>query len=253
MIPKEKDLRIENPKAVKGVSMALMDKKKIYLHDPFGLLGNHMSKSNLSACKIRPSACGHHWIFNMSSQNPGMELNQNTPGVFIDDILVDLPSQMLILRPRSLVTEIGCNRNTNKEEIKPFLHDVLNQFSLASASLSDLLTPWERIEQRIESAARADFVIVLYNPKSKRRDWQLESAQKIILKHRPGSTPVGIVTRAMREGQDVRIVRLENLHTTPVDMQTAVFVGSSASIEYLDFMITPRGYASKYSIDEQEW
>lgn len=95
-------------------------------------------------------------------------------------------------------------------------------------------------------------MIVLYNPKSKRRDWQIESTQKIILKHRPGSTPVGIVTRALREGQDIRIVRLENLHTAPVDMQTAVFVGSSASIEYLDFMITPRGYASKYAIDEQD-
>jgi precorrin-3B C17-methyltransferase len=127
----------------------------------------------------------------------------------------------------------------------PLTHD------FAAISLSDLLTPWERIEQRIALAAQADFVIVLYNPKSKKRDWQLASAQKIILKHRSGSTPVGIVTRAMREGQDVRIVTLKNLHTAPVDMQTAVFIGSSASIEYLDFMITPRGYASKYSIDEQ--
>jgi precorrin-3B C17-methyltransferase len=128
----------------------------------------------------------------------------------------------------------------------PLTHD------FAAISLSDLLTPWERIEQRIELAAQADFVIVLYNPKSKRRDWQLESAQKIILKYRPGNTPVGIVTRAMREGQDVRIVRLEDLHSAPVNMQTIVFVGSSASIEYLDFMITPRGYASKYSMDDQD-
>jgi hypothetical protein len=97
-----------------------------------GRPGNHMPKSNLSACKIRPSACGHHRIFDMSSRNPGMELNQNTPSVFIDDILVDLPSQMLILRPGSLVAGIECNRNTNKEEIKSFLHDVLNRFSRTS-------------------------------------------------------------------------------------------------------------------------
>jgi len=125
----------------------------------------------------------------------------------------------------------------------PLTHD------FAVISLSDLLTPWEVIEQRIQAAAQADFVIVIYNPKSKKRNWQLEAAQKIMLKHRGAKTPVGIVTSAMREKQNVRIVPLEELHQAPVNMQTIVFVGNSSSAAYLDFMITPRGYTKKYAID----
>jgi len=124
----------------------------------------------------------------------------------------------------------------------PLTHD------FAVVSLSDLLTPWELIEKRLEAAARADFVIVIYNPKSKKRHWQLEKAQEIILQHRDKNTPVGIVSRAMREQQNIEIVTLDSLHTADVDMQTTVFIGSSASNEYMDFMYTPRGYAKKYSI-----
>ncbi len=93
-------------------------------------------------------------------------------------------------------------------------------------------------------------MIVFYNPKSKKRDWQLERAQKIILQYRDGKTPVGVVTSAMRKQQDVRIVSLEELHQAPVNMQTTVFVGSSASFAYLDYMVTPRGYTQKYSIND---
>ena len=124
----------------------------------------------------------------------------------------------------------------------PLTHD------FAAISLSDLLTPWEIIEQRLEAAAGADFVIVLYNPKSKKRTWQLERAQQILLKYRDGQTPVGIVVSAMRDKQQLGIVALEDLHREYVDMQTTVFIGSSASSRYLDFMITPRGYAGKYDI-----
>jgi len=125
----------------------------------------------------------------------------------------------------------------------PLTHD------FAVISLSDLLTPWEVIEKRIQAAVQADFVIVIYNPKSKKRNWQLEAAQKIMLKHRDAKTPVGIVTSAMREKQNVRIIPLEELHQAPVNMQTIVFVGNSSSAAYLDFMITPRGYTKKYAID----
>lgn len=118
----------------------------------------------------------------------------------------------------------------------PLTHD------FAAVSLSDLLTPWPLIEQRLEAAAKADFVVVLYNPKSKKRTWQLESAQKILLKYRNRSTPVGIVTGAMRENQKIRIVPLAELHREAVDMQTTVFVGNSTTSRYLDFMVTPRGY-----------
>ena len=125
----------------------------------------------------------------------------------------------------------------------PLTHD------FAVISLSDLLTPWELIEKRIEAAARADFVVVLYNPKSKKRTWQLKKAQQILLKYRDRNTPTGIVTSAMRKNQDIQIVPLEKLNEAEVNMQTTVFVGNSTSSRYMDFMITPRGYAGKYKIE----
>ncbi len=118
----------------------------------------------------------------------------------------------------------------------PLSHD------FAAISLSDLLTPWTLIEKRIEAAASADFVIVLYNPKSKRRSRQLETAQKIILKYRDKKTPVGIVVSAMRKDEMVTIIPLEDLHKADVNMQTIIFIGNSTSFTYLDFMVTPRGY-----------
>lgn len=126
----------------------------------------------------------------------------------------------------------------------PLTHD------FATISLSDLLTPWDIIEQRLRAAAAADFAIVLYNPKSKRRRRQLERAQKIILQYRDERTPVGIVTGAMRKEQRVDIVPLADLLQVPVSMQTTVFIGSSASFEYLDYMVTPRGYSDKYVLDK---
>lgn len=124
----------------------------------------------------------------------------------------------------------------------PLTHD------FACVSLSDLLTPWELIEKRLNAVAEADFVMVIFNPKSKKRNWQLGKAQEIALKHRSGETPVGIVKNAMRDGQDVTVVPLKNLHEADVDMLTTVFIGNSASEGYLDFMFTPRGYGKKYDL-----
>jgi precorrin-3B C17-methyltransferase len=124
----------------------------------------------------------------------------------------------------------------------PLTHD------FAAISLSDLLTPWERIESRLDAAAKSDFVMVLYNPKSKKRKGHLEKAQQIVLRYRDGDTPVGIVVSAMRRDQDVRIIALKDLHLAAVNMQTTVFIGSSASAQYLDFMVTHRGYREKYNV-----
>ncbi|MCP3899994.1 MAG: precorrin-3B C(17)-methyltransferase, partial [Desulfobacteraceae bacterium] len=113
-------------------------------------------------------------------------------------------------------------------------------------SLSDLLTPWEKIEKRLDLAAQADFAIVIYNPKSKKRDWQLSKAKELILKHRSNDTPVGIVTGAMRKNQKIVITRLDKIDKEDVGMQSILFIGSTASVQYLDFMFTPRGYGQKY-------
>ncbi len=124
----------------------------------------------------------------------------------------------------------------------PLMHD------FAVISLSDLLTPWELIVQRLRLAAQADLVLVLYNPKSKRRDWQLGEVQNLLVTLREPDTPVGIVQRAMREGQDVVITSLNHLLEHPVDMQTLVIVGNSQTIVYGSYMITPRGYQDKYRL-----
>ncbi len=124
----------------------------------------------------------------------------------------------------------------------PLTHD------FAVISLSDLLTPWEIIEKRIEGAAMADFVIVVFNPKSKKRNWQLDKAKEIIIKYRSGKTPVGIVKSAMREDESVNILTLEGLDKADVDMLTTVVIGNSNTTEYSDFIITPRGYSDKYDI-----
>lgn len=124
----------------------------------------------------------------------------------------------------------------------PLTHD------FAAISLSDLLTPWEKIEKRITAAAAADFVIAIYNPKSIKRNWQLTKAKELILKHRSENTPVGVVTSAMREQQKLSITSLEKMDEAIVDMQTILFVGNESSVSYFDFMYTPRGYSAKYDI-----
>ncbi len=124
----------------------------------------------------------------------------------------------------------------------PLMHD------FASISLSDLLTPWELIEKRLHGAAAADFVIVLYNPRSRRRQDRLEKACRIIGRYRDGSTPAGIVTAAGRPHQKVMLTTLARLPAAQVDMQTTVFIGNSQSWSWNNLLVTPRGYAAKYNL-----
>lgn len=124
----------------------------------------------------------------------------------------------------------------------PLMHD------FASVSLSDLLTPWETIEKRLRLAAEADFVIAIYNPRSKKRSDHLQKALDIIGTHRAPTTPVGIVGRAYREGESVRVVELGGVDVESVDMQTVLLIGNSATRKVGERMLTPRGYHRKYDI-----
>jgi precorrin-3B C17-methyltransferase len=125
----------------------------------------------------------------------------------------------------------------------PLMHD----FSVIS--LSDLLTPWEVIRSRVRASASADYVLVIYNPRSKARDWQLGEVREIVLEHRRPDTPVGIVRNAMRENQDVRLTTLKGLNDAPVDMLSIVIIGNSQTRMAGTKMITPRGYSEKYGRD----
>lgn len=118
----------------------------------------------------------------------------------------------------------------------PLMHD------FAVISLSDLLTPWEKIERRLDAAAAADFVICLYNPSSRKRADYLERACEIVLKHKKGDTICGIVRNIGREGESCEILSLEQLREKKVDMFTTVFIGNSATMELNGRMVTPRGY-----------
>ena len=112
----------------------------------------------------------------------------------------------------------------------------------ATISLSDLLVPWELIEKRLVAAASSDMVIVLYNPKSKDRQWQLSKAQEIILRYRSAVTPVGIVADAGRDDERVVITTLGRLGEEDISMRSIVIIGNSTTFRYQDWLITPRGY-----------
>lgn len=118
-----------------------------------------------------------------------------------------------------------------------------------TVSLSDLLTPWETIEKRIHSAGTGDFVISFYNPVSKKRDWQLNSARDILLQYRPAETPVLLGRQLTREDESIRIIRLDELDAKDVDMFTMVSVGNSESKHIVngskEWVYTPRGYSKK--------
>jgi cobalt-precorrin 5A hydrolase/precorrin-3B C17-methyltransferase len=112
----------------------------------------------------------------------------------------------------------------------------------AVVSLSDLLTPWEAIEARVRAAAAADLVVVLYNPRSRGRHWQLDAVRDLLLAHRSPATPVGVVTDATRPDQAVVVTTLGDLDPATVGMTTCVIIGSSTTTVIGGRMVTPRGY-----------
>lgn len=119
----------------------------------------------------------------------------------------------------------------------PIMHD------FCTISLSDLLTPWETIESRLEMASKADFVIALYNPKSKTRTTQIERAFEIIREHKADSTPVGIVKNSGRFGKAVSTSTLGDTDFEDIDMMTVVIVGNKETYFKDGNIVTPRGYS----------
>ncbi|MCL1979998.1 MAG: precorrin-3B C(17)-methyltransferase [Proteobacteria bacterium] len=124
----------------------------------------------------------------------------------------------------------------------PLMHD------FAAISLSDLMTPWSLIERRLAAVAPADFVVVIYNPKSKKRTDQIARAREIMLAHRSTDTPVGIVSSATRAHETVRLTTLERMLDEDIGMQTTVIIGNSQTFVWRGKMVTPRGYDRKYGL-----
>ncbi len=122
----------------------------------------------------------------------------------------------------------------------PIMHDYV------TISLSNLLTDWELIKKRLELAAQGDFIVSLYNPKSKGRTTQIAEAQKIMLKYKSKDTPVAIVRNAGRENEEYEITTLENMLDFEINMLTIVLIGNSNTYVKNGKIITPRGYEKKY-------
>jgi precorrin-3B C17-methyltransferase len=112
----------------------------------------------------------------------------------------------------------------------------------AAISLSDLLTPWNEIERKLRAAAEADFVIVLYNPRSKRRTEPLIKAHQILLEYRKPDTPVGVVRNVERENEQRIITRLKDMLNHEIDMATTIIVGNSKTRIINGQIVTSRGY-----------
>lgn len=152
-----------------------------------------------------------------------------------------------------LIYEMKRERNSNVEIVSlPGISAFQKAASLLGApvghdfcviSLSDLMTPWERIEKRIIAAASADFVTAVYNPKSEGRYWQLYRLKELFLQEgRSSETPVGYVRQAGRPEQEVHITTLGDFNPEEVDMFTVILIGNSQSYEWNGSFITPRGY-----------
>lgn len=132
----------------------------------------------------------------------------------------------------------------------PLTHD------FACVSLSDLLTPWETIERRIRCALDGDFVLVVYNPRSRKRDWQLATLLDMACAARGKAAPLGLVRQAYRTEQAVSVHPLGDFDPALVDMLSILFIGNSQT-QVLhgrfwsgrECMVTPRGYFGKYGED----
>jgi cobalt-precorrin 5A hydrolase/precorrin-3B C17-methyltransferase len=120
----------------------------------------------------------------------------------------------------------------------PLMHD------FCAISLSDLLTPWSAIERRLEAAAAADFVVALYNPRSRSRTQSIARTRDIFLRHRAPTTPVALARSVYRPDETIRLNTLGDLDIEEIDMVTIVLIGNSQTVRYGDRLITPRGYNS---------
>ena len=126
----------------------------------------------------------------------------------------------------------------------PLTHD------FCSISLSDLLTPWPVIARRLDAVAAADFVVALYNPKSGRRTQQIVQAQQLFLRHRRPDTPVAVVKSAYRRRERIEFTTLDKMSDCDIGMLTTVLIGNSHTFIRHGLMVTPRGYANKYDLDD---
>lgn len=166
-------------------------------------------------------------------------ISSGDPGVYgMAGLVLELAQKMPEdVRPECEIIPGLTAANTSAAALgAPLMHDY------AVISLSDLMTPWELIKKRAKLAAEGDFVIAIYNPKSRGRADYLNQIRDIVMKYRKPETPVGIVRKAGRPGMNWTVSTLEKLPEEDVDMQSTVIIGNSNTCVADGRMITPRGY-----------
>jgi len=164
-------------------------------------------------------------------------VSSGDPGVYgMAGIVLEVAEQEKTKIPIEIIPGITAASTASAILGAPLISD------FAVISLSDLLTPLEKIEKRLELASQADMSIVLYNPQSQGRTEPLTKAYEIMTKHINPNTPVGIVKQAGREGQNAKITTLKNLLNEEIDMVTTIIIGNSATKIINNKMITTRGY-----------
>ncbi|KHE93406.1 MAG: precorrin-3B C(17)-methyltransferase [Candidatus Scalindua rubra] len=164
-------------------------------------------------------------------------ISSGDPGVFgMAGLVLEVANNCKLKIPVEVVPGIPSENAAAALLGAPLMHDHV------TISLSDLLTPWDVIEKRVGLAAEGDFVVVLYNPKSSERKWQIEKTIEILLSRKSSDTPVGIVKSAMRKKQNVIITNLGDVLEHPIDMTTILIVGNSTTFVFDNYMVTKRGY-----------
>jgi precorrin-3B C17-methyltransferase len=189
-----------------------------------GTMGKEVERAKTAVAKAKEGK----WVVMVSSGDPGV--------YGMAGIVLEVAAQEKADLPVEIVPGVTAATAASAILGAPLVSD------FAVISLSDLLTPWEKIERRLEAASSADFSIVLYNPQSQGRVEPLMKACEIMLKHIKPNTPVGIVRQAGREGENCKITTLKNLLNEEIDMVTTIVVGNSATKVVNSKMVTSRGY-----------
>jgi len=176
VLAREKSLFIENPPAIKTVNMALLKGEKIHVHDPFGFLAKCLPNSE-------------SWTYGRLKKHvekdcPDKEI-KGVPGVYVDDIKAELPAQILILRPASLVAGIGCNRNTGTDEMRAFLEKVLETNNLVPASLKCIASIDVKSDESglIALAANLGLTIIFFTRQELNQVKGIKNPSTIVEKH----------------------------------------------------------------------
>jgi cobalt-precorrin 5A hydrolase len=176
VLAKEKNLWIENPGAIKTVNMALLKSEKILLHDPYGILGTNLPHAE---------PCIYGGALNSLKTYRRVNQLASPPGIYVDDIVRELPPEVMVLRPASMAAGVGCNRNTGMAEIKALLESVLETNHLAPSSLRSLASIDVKSDENglLSLAELLNLPLIFYNRQELNQVKDIKNPSAMVEKH----------------------------------------------------------------------